>query len=42
VVAQGVAAAVLTPALIRETYGVSVEIGQLADGQRFIVTGGRG
>lgn len=42
VVAQGAAAAVLTPALIGETYGVLAEIGQLPDGRRFIVTGSRG
>lgn len=32
---------VLTPASIAETYGVAVEIGHTADGQRFIVAGGR-
>jgi iron complex transport system ATP-binding protein len=42
VVAQGPPEAVLTPALIGETYGVSAQIGHLPDGQRFIVTGGRG
>lgn len=41
VVAQGPAEAVLTPALIGETYGVAAEIIGTATGKRFIVTNGR-
>ena len=37
VVAQGAPGAVLTPALIAETYGVAAHIGTTPDGQRFIV-----
>ncbi len=37
VVAQGPPDAVLTPALIAETYGVATHIGTTPDGQRFIV-----
>lgn len=41
VVAQGTPDEVLTPTLIGETYAVVAEVAQLADGRRFIVTGGR-
>lgn len=37
VVAAGEAEAVLTPPLLAETYGVTVEIGRAVDGRRFIV-----
>ena len=41
IIAAGAAAAVLTPALIAETYQISVEIGTTAAGARFIVAGPR-
>lgn len=42
IIAQGPPDAVLTPARIAETYGVTAQIGHTPDGQRFIVTTARG
>lgn len=41
IIAQGPPDAVLTPALIAQTYGVSTEIGVGSNGQRVIITTGR-
>ncbi|KAB7648544.1 ABC transporter ATP-binding protein [Polymorphobacter fuscus] len=41
VVAHGATEAVLTPALIAETYGVAAHVGHTPDGRRFIVATGR-
>jgi len=41
IIARGAPDAVLTPALLAETFGVQTQLSQLQDGQRFIVTTGR-
>ncbi|GGI81818.1 ABC transporter ATP-binding protein [Polymorphobacter multimanifer] len=41
IIAHGPPEAVLTPALIAETYGVSAHVGHTPDGQRFIIATGR-
>lgn len=42
IIAQGPPDRVLTPARIAETYGVTAHVGHTPDGQRFLITTGRG